>query len=331
MLEEYYKKRNFGRTPEPKGDTKQTKQGNKGRFVAQKHDATRLHYDFRLEDKKERVLKSWAVPKGISLDPKIKRLAVLTEDHPVDYLLFEGVIPAGSYGAGTVIVWDTGTYTSEEEISDQFKKGKITFSLFGQKLRGKFKLTRIHSREEEENQRLLMKSADGLESEEDLTINRPESVLTGRTNDVLKLGVRNEDSKERRGKNSSLAIASKMSSAKSIENTTKNHETQTTYANNITKITDQQQEEFPVKVKPMLSTLVDKPFDSKDWVFEVKWDGVRSILLFHKSKRILELQSRNSKSITHRYPELIKALSFSMPSSSSIIKCKESVVLDPLS
>ena len=328
MLEEYYKKRNFGRTPEPKGDTKQTKQGNKGRFVAQKHDATRLHYDFRLEDKKERVLKSWAVPKGISLDPKIKRLAVLTEDHPVDYLLFEGVIPAGSYGAGTVIVWDTGTYTSEEEISDQFKKGKITFSLFGQKLRGKFKLTRIHSREEEENQWLLMKSADGLESEEDLTINRPESVLTGRTNDVLKLGVRNEDSKERRGKNSSLAIASKMSRAKSIENTTKNHETQTTYANNITKISDQQQEEFPVKVKPMLSTLVDKPFDSKDWVFEVKWDGVRSILLFHKSKRILELQSRNSKSITHRYPDLIKALSFSMPSSSSLIKCKESVVLD---
>ena len=139
---------------------------------------------------KKRVLKSWAVPKGISLDPKIKRLAVLTEDHPVDYLLFEGVIPAGSYGAGTVIVWDTGTYTTEEEISDQFKKGKITFSLFGQKLRGKFKLIRIHSRKEEENQWLLMKLADGLESEEDLTINRPESVLTGRTNDVLKLGVR---------------------------------------------------------------------------------------------------------------------------------------------
>ena len=279
---------------------------------------------------KKRVLKSWAVPKGISFDPKIKRMAVLTEDHPVDYLLFEGVIPAGSYGAGTVIVWDTCTYTTEEEISDQFKKGKITFSLFGQKLRGKFKLIRIRSREEEENQWLLMKLSDGLESEEDLTINRPESVLIARTNDVLKLGVRNEDSKERRGKNSSLANASKMSSAKRIENTTKNHayENQMTYANNIIKINDQQQEEYPAKVKPMLSTLVDKPFDSKDWVFEVKWDGVRSILLFHKSKRILELQSRNSKSITHRYPELIKALSFSMPSSSSIIKCKESVVLD---
>jgi bifunctional non-homologous end joining protein LigD len=125
-----------------------------------------------LRIKKEGVLKSWAVPKGISLDPKIKRLAMLTEDHPLNYLLFEGIIPEDSYGAGTVIVWDTGTFASEEDISDQFKKGKITFSLYGQKLKGKFKLIRIRSKEEEENQWLLMKLADGLESEEDLTINR---------------------------------------------------------------------------------------------------------------------------------------------------------------
>jgi bifunctional non-homologous end joining protein LigD len=149
MLEEYNKKRNFVKTPEPRVN-KKLSVANKSRFVVQKHDATRLHYDFRLEDKKEGVLKSWAVPKGISLDPKIKRLAVLTEDHPLDYLLFEGVIPEGSYGAGTVIVWDTGSYASEQDISDQFKSGKITFSLFGQKLRGKFKLIRIRSREEEE-------------------------------------------------------------------------------------------------------------------------------------------------------------------------------------
>src|ERR687892_2293485 len=184
MLEEYNKKRSFVRTPEPRGNKKQSV-ANKSRFVVQKHDATRLHYDFRLEDTKEGVLKSWAVPKGISLDPKVKRLAILVEDHPIDYLLFEGIIPEGSYGAGTVIVWDTGTYDTEEDISEQFKRGKITFSLFGQKLSGKFKLIRIHSREDEENRWLLMKLADGLESEEDLTINRPESVLTGRTNDDL--------------------------------------------------------------------------------------------------------------------------------------------------
>src|ERR671925_1890433 len=163
MLKEYNRKRNFARTSEPRVNTRQSSADNdRSRFVVQKHDATRLHYDFRLEDKKEGVLKSWAVPKGISLDPKIKRLAVLTEDHPLDYLLFEGVIPEGSYGAGTVIVWDTGTYETEEDISEQFKRGKITFSLFGQKLMGKFKLIRIHSRgeEQEENQWLLIKSTD---------------------------------------------------------------------------------------------------------------------------------------------------------------------------
>src|ERR671911_1279914 len=159
MLEEYTKKRNFGRTPEPQGNKKRLGDNKSRRFVVQKHDATKLHYDFRLEDTKEGVLKSWAVPKGISLDPKIKRLAVLTEDHPLDYLLFEGIIPEGSYGAGTVIVWDTGTFSSEQEISDQFEKEKINFSLFGQKLRGKFTLVRIRSRGGEENQWLLMKSS----------------------------------------------------------------------------------------------------------------------------------------------------------------------------
>ena len=125
---------------------------------------------------------------------------MLTEDHPLDYLLFEGKIPEGSYGAGTVIVWDTGTYTTEHEISDQFKKGKITFSLFGQKLKGKFTLVRIRPRGEgeEENQWLLMKSSDGLESEEDLTISRPESVLTGRTNDDLE--IRNSEDENKRNR-----------------------------------------------------------------------------------------------------------------------------------
>src|SRR5918995_6756111 len=319
MLEEYNKKRNFVTTSEPRGKTRQSK-ANNTRFVVQKHDATRLHYDFRLEDTKEGVLRSWAVPKGISLDPNIKRLAVLTEDHPLDYLLFEGVIPEGNYGAGTVIVWDTGTYETEEDISEQFKRGKITFSLFGQKLSGKFKLVKIRSREEEENQWLLMKLTDESESEEDLTINRPESVLTGRTNDDLKIGT-NEDKTDR-----SRTIIEKNTIKKQV------NETQITHASNVGTVTaKQQKEEFPARVKPMLSTLVDKPFDSKDWIFEVKWDGVRSILLFHKSKGILELQSRNGKSITLRYPELTKALSFSMPSSyysSSVIKCKESVVLD---
>ena len=319
IIDEYNRKRDFVRTPEPRGTAKQSRVDNKGRFVVQKHDATRLHYDFRLEDTKEGVLKSWAVPKGISLDPKVKRLAILVEDHPIDYLLFEGIIPEGSYGAGTVIVWDTGTYETEEDISEQFKRGKITFSLFGQKLSGKFKLIKIRSREEEENQWLLMKLADGLESEEDLTINRPESVLTRRTNDDLEIGS-NEDKTDR-----SRTINEKNIIKKQV------NETQITPASNIGNVTaKQQKDEFPARVKPMLSTLVDKPFNNKDWVFEVKWDGVRSILFLHKKKGILDMQSRNGKSITHRYPELVKSLSFSTPSSSSssVINCKESVVLD---
>src|SRR5918994_1696182 len=328
MLEEYNKKRNFVRTSEPRGNTRQSKD-NKTRFVVKKHDATRLHYDFRLEEKKEGVLKSWAVPKGISLNPKVRRLAVLTEDHPLDYLLFEGIIPEGSYGAGTVIVWDTGTFSSEQEISDQFEKGKINFSLFGQKLRGKFTLVRIRSRGGEENQWLLMKSSDGLESEADLTISRPESVLTGKTIDNLK---DNGNIKDRRMKSSSVAQATKSKSARDLEGSFKirTSEAQTTFANNFAKLSNNRQRgDFVTKIKPMLSTLVDKPFDNKDWVFEVKWDGVRSILFLHRKKGILELQSRNGKSITHRYPELVKVLSSSTPSSSpSVIKCKESVVLD---
>ena len=186
MLQEYNKKRNFDKTPEPRGNKKWHRDNKSRRFVVQKHNATKLHYDFRLEDTKEGVLKSWSVPKGISLDPKIKRLAILTEDHPLDYLLFEGVIPKGSYGAGTVIVWDTGTYTSEMELSEQFNKGKIIFTLFGQKLRGKFTLVRTYlARGKEGNQWLLIKSADEFESKEDLTITKPRSVLTNRINEDL--------------------------------------------------------------------------------------------------------------------------------------------------
>ena len=312
MLEEYHKKRNFTMTPEPRGNTNQSKE-NKNKFVVQKHDATRLHYDFRLEDKKEGVLKSWAVPKGISLDSKMKRLAVITEDHPLDYLLFEGVIPEGSYGAGTVIVWDTGTYTSEGEISEQFDNGKITFTLFGRKLRGRFSLVRTSK----EKQWLLIKSSDEFASNEDLTITRPESVLSGRINEDLE---RYHYKKDR----SSFAKAVKISEKVSNHRRKKGEEEKYGGGDATATSDTDQQEEFPTKIKPMLSTLVNEPFNNKDWVFEVKWDGVRSILFFHKTKGILEMQSRNGKSITHRYPEIIKALK----SISSAIKCKESAILD---
>ena len=317
MLEQYNKKRDFGRTPEPQGNKKGLTGNKSSKFVVQKHDASRLHYDFRLEDTKERILKSWAVPKGISLNPKIKRLAVLTEDHPLDYLLFEGVIPQGSYGAGTVIVWDTGTYTSEQEISDQFQKGKITFTLFGHKLRGKFTLVRTHlDKGKEGKQWLLIKSADEFESNEDLTITMPNSVLTR--------GINKDLEKEQEDIRYNKKDKTKISFTKAIKSSN-NQLTDTTFSNQ-----QQEVEEFPATIKPMLSTLVDEAFNSKDWVFEVKWDGVRSILFFNRLNRTLELQSRNGRFITHRYPELVMTLKSEQitSSSQSAIKCKESAILD---
>src|SRR5919202_3317534 len=151
VLEKYKQKRDSTRTPEPVGrNTKEdTIKGKQLRFVVQKHDATKLHYDFRLETKKEGVLKSWAVPKGVSLDPSVKRLAVLTEDHPLSYMNFEGVITEDNYGAGTVIVWDIGTYTSQEDIERQFKQGKIRFELNGKKVKGAYSLIKMKNNEKQ--------------------------------------------------------------------------------------------------------------------------------------------------------------------------------------
>jgi bifunctional non-homologous end joining protein LigD len=140
-LEEYKRKRDFKQTPEP--PPKLGKPGQR-RFVVQKHRATRLHYDFRLE--MEGVLKSWAVPKGPSLDPADKRLAMQVEDHPVSYFDFEGTIPEGNYGAGTVMVWDVGTWEPEGDAHEMLAKGDLKFRLDGQKLKGSFALIHIKSR-----------------------------------------------------------------------------------------------------------------------------------------------------------------------------------------
>ena len=173
-LTEYKKKRRFNKTPEPGPEKKKTKTGRM--FVIQKHRATALHYDFRLEA--DGVLKSWAVPKGPSLDPKVKRLAMQVEDHPVDYADFEGVIPEGEYGGGTVMVWDYGTYEPEEtdDVGAALKKGELKFTLDGQKLKGSWVLVKTRNR-----QWLLIKHKDYYTTEEDVTEIAPASILTRRT------------------------------------------------------------------------------------------------------------------------------------------------------
>ncbi len=156
-LEEYKRKRDFKQTPEP---PPKVGKGGQRRFVVQKHSATRLHYDFRLE--MEGVLKSWAVPKGPSLDPADKRLAMQVEDHPVSYFDFEGTIPAGNYGAGTVMVWDVGTWEPQGNAGEMLAKGDLKFRLDGKKLKGDFALVHIKSRRPgtKGNEWLLIKHRD---------------------------------------------------------------------------------------------------------------------------------------------------------------------------
>jgi bifunctional non-homologous end joining protein LigD len=172
-LSTYKKKRSFHKTPEPEGKKKAA--GGSLHFVVQKHDATRLHYDFRLE--MEGVLKSWAVPKGPSMNPEDKRLAMRVEDHPYDYKDFEGIIPPGNYGAGTVIVWDEGTYEpmefeedgkkAEKHLLEQLRKGSLKIRLHGQKLKGDFAL--VHIKSSEDNAWLLIKHNDKYASQTDVT------------------------------------------------------------------------------------------------------------------------------------------------------------------
>jgi len=178
-LDEYRRRRRFGVTPEPRGRTAR-QSASRLRFVVQKHRATRLHYDFRLEW--NGVLLSWALPKGPSLDPSQKRLAVPTEDHPLEYAGFEGVIPEGEYGAGTVMVWDRGTWTPEvPDVDAALAKGDLAFTLTGTKLRGSWVLVRTRGYGGAGRPGwLLIKRRDARASAEDVTETAPRSAASGR-------------------------------------------------------------------------------------------------------------------------------------------------------
>ena len=192
----YNKKRSFDKTAEPKG-VRNTKSGSLS-FVVQKHAASRLHYDFRLE--MEGVLKSWAVPKGPSLNPEDKRLAMMVEDHPYSYKDFEGNIPKGNYGAGNVIVWDKGTYHAvgqdgskkqeEELLLAGLKKGHISFILEGEKLKGEFSLVKLKGKQD--NAWLLIKKHDEYASDTDV-LKKNKSVLSGQTLEALEKENAGED------------------------------------------------------------------------------------------------------------------------------------------
>ena len=265
-LEEYRQKRRFDRTPEPSG--KEPGPAKENFFVVQKHSARRLHYDFRLAI--NGTLKSWAVPKGPSLNHADKRLAVQTEDHPLEYGGFEGKIPEGSYGAGTVMVWDRGIFRVEGNLDalKQLERGEIKFHLNGEKLRGSFVLVKLKN-SQKGNEWLMIKHKDAAEDPSWDIEQHDGSVLTGRTLEEIK-----EELPPKR--TASPLQAGELQGARKSA--------------------------MPARLGPMLATIGEGPFSDPNWLFEIKWDGVRALAWI--ADGALTLRSRNGQDITKRYPEL---------------------------
>ncbi len=296
-LKKYVAKRDFSKTTEPKSGKSSDR--NKLHFVIQKHDASRLHYDFRLE--MEGVLKSWAVPKGPSTDPKTKRLAMMVEDHPYDYKDFEGIIPQGEYGGGTVIVWDEGTYepietikgkkAQEKHLLGQLKDGSLKIKLNGEKLHGEFALVKTHGMGE--NGWLLIKHKDDYASVKDIT-KEDKSVLSGKTIEKME---KTSDKVWKEGKEQDLKAEKKSPKGKVKKETKAVGDDVVVDVKAILKKAPKTA--IPKGIKPMLATLVDEPFDDPDWQYEVKWDGYRALAFVNKGK--VDLLSRNNKSFNEKF------------------------------
>ncbi|GAC1480135.1 MAG: DNA ligase D [Candidatus Dormibacteria bacterium] len=264
-LAEYQRKRDFTKTAEPRGAPDPSA---KNRFVVQKHWATRLHYDFRLE--MEGVLVSWAIPRGPTLNPAERRLAAHVEDHPVSYYDFEGTIPKGEYGGGTVMVWDWGTFELEESTpAESLRRGEVKFRLHGVKLQGRYALVRTRS----EKDWLLIKKRDEAANPDFDIEALTTSVKSGRTKEEIEQGkdaVWSSRREEGHGGLINLASAKKAQMPKSLD--------------------------------PMKAQLVSKAFDDDSWLFEVKWDGIRLVSFIDNGR--VSLQTRTGRTVDAEYPEL---------------------------
>ena len=275
-LSTYRKKRDFRITTEPRGEV--ARPGKRLSFVIQKHAATRLHYDFRLE--LDGTLKSWAVPKGPSLDPRVRRMAVQTEDHPMGYASFEGVIPKGQYGAGTVIVWDRGTWEPVGDPREGYRKGKLKFDMHGEKIRGRWNLVRVRGREDERAQPwLLIKDNDDearAAAEYDVTEALPDSVIVGK-----------KAAKKR-------AAPAKKAKAALGSRPRGNDKAGVPAA--------AMKAQLPLALAPQLAVLVDEPPKGEGWIYEVKFDGYR--LLARIDGDDVRLFTRNGNDWTARLKPL---------------------------
>lgn len=313
-LTEYKKKRTFQKTPEPVGGKSK---GDQLQFVIQKHDASRLHYDFRLELKG--VLKSWAVPKGPSLNPADKRLAMLVEDHPFDYKNFEGIIPEGNYGAGTVIIWDEGTYEPVEDVGKKsaqekfllkaFNAGSIKIRMHGKKLKGEFALVRTRGRGD--NSWLLIKHRDKYATEKDIR-DKDKSVVSGKTIEGMAKNKKASQWKSNRvsGARKTTREPAKTTKRKSMGRrlkTTDDTQESPDAGELLKNVAAKVKSKIPEDIKPMLATLVDKPFDEAGWSYEIKWDGFRTLSYIHEGS--VDIRSRNNKDFNKKFYPIYDALS----------------------
>ncbi|QDT74598.1 DNA ligase D [Lacipirellula limnantheis] len=327
-LVEYKRKRDFKRTPEPAGKRKASR--GELLFVVQKHDASRLHYDFRLE--LDGTLKSWAVPKGPSLDPAVKSLAVRVEDHPLDYADFEGIIPAGEYGGGTVMLWDQGTWESEGDgdAIAQWRAGKLKFTLHGQKLKGSWALVRMGGRAGESGKNwLLVKHNDRYAKatdDFDVREQKQNSVVSNRTMEQI------ADASERvwgskkdnapKGKKDSAKKTRRMTSAESQAMSSPAAGSKSAGTSKpltpaqIAKIPGAKKKGLPKEFQPQLATLVTRAPEGPDWIHELKFDGYRVLARVAAGK--VQLITRNGHDWSHRFPSVVAAVK-ELPLASGII------------
>jgi bifunctional non-homologous end joining protein LigD len=306
-LTEYKRKRNFRRTPEPAGNGAPTP----GRsFVVQKHAASRLHYDFRLE--LDGVLKSWAVPKGPTLDPTVKSLAVHVEDHPLDYGSFEGVIPQGEYGGGTVMVWDRGTWTPAGDPAKQYRAGKLTFELRGEKLKGGWSLVRMGGRAGDggKNWLLIKRNDKAARKGSRILATNSKSVLSDRSMEEIAADADRVWSSRRNGraaKSKPKPSAAKKKSASRVKSET---------SRGIAQLPGAKHASFPKSLSPQLATLASEIPVGDDWLHELKFDGYR-ILAFVDGGKV-RLVTRNGKDWTDRFTTVASAVQ-AVPVQSAIL------------